>query len=531
MIDGVFIKYLVDELKELENIRINRVNTINNNEFFLSLSSKNKLLINTNSVNTHIRLTNLDLVNSPIKINFHQTLKRYLESSIITKIEQYHNDRIITIYLNHFDDLGYVIPIKLIIEFFGRNANAILVDKDDIIIDSSRRLFENSDPTLRIILPKAKYYYPVSNRINPYDNNTLLQNNEYEGVSNLLFNEITYVKNLNIIKSKVNPVLITTKINNVVKKHFYCFDLVSPPGDRKYFNTLSELLEYYFLEVKNDQSLNSEQSFINAYINKEIKKLIEKKAKLENDLLIAKDNLKLEITGNLLASNLHLVKKGDEKIIVPNYYNNNEDYEITLNPLLPPKKNLEAIFNKYQKAKRGISQINNQLEIANNDIKYYNCLLNQLKIAKVNDLYEIYQELGLKENITKKQARKNKPNITSFTTLDGINIYVGKNNVQNNYITFSIATKSDYFFHVQGVPGSHVIVKSSTLSEDLGIIAGTIAAYFSPSRNATNVCVDYTQVKNLRKVPGMKGSFVTYKSYKSIFVKPDLLFIKNNTKN
>ena len=428
--------------------------------------------------------------------------------------------------INHFDDLGYTTKLKLVFEFFGRNANIILINEDDTIIDALRRELENSDPTLRIILPKAKYYYLDSKRINPYNEKIVQNENIYEGVSSLLYNELIKNNNFNLLYSKKNPVLIKNGKKNI----FYCFDLKSLDGERLYFNTLSELLEYYYTVVKNDISLNYEQTYLNNYIIKEIKKLTEKKAKLENDLNSAKDNLKLEITGNLLASNLHLVKKGDTSITVPNYYQNNEDYVINLNPLLSPKKNLEAIFNKYQKAKRAIGQISNQIEITKNEITYYECLLDQLAISKINDLMEIYQELGLKNNKQKK-SRKTKPNITTFKTINNDIIYVGKNNIQNNYITHTLASKYDYFFHVQAVSGSHVIVKTDNLTEELKELAGMICAYFSKERNNTNVCVDYTQVRNLKKVPGMKGSFVIYTSYKSLFVKPDLNKIKEKTIN
>lgn len=528
MIDGVFIRYLVNELKQLENQRINKLNTLNVSEFYLSLSSKVKLLINTNSDNMHIRFTNLDLVNSPLKVNFHQLLKHYLESSIITSITQHSNDRIIIIHINHFDELGYIIPVKLILEFFGRNANVILVDENDYIIDCAKRLFENDDPKLRTIIPKAKYEFPENNRINPYlENIKDLNYNNYEGVSNLLFGEIEYLGNFDCLNREVNPVIIKDEKKN----HFYCFDLTYLKGERLFYPTISAMLEHYFQDIKKDILVNSEQSFINSYINKEINKLTTKKSKLLNDLESAKDNLNLEKTGNILASNLHKVTKGMDRIEVEDFYNDNKLIEIPLNPLLPPKKNLENIFNKYQKAKRAIIQIENQIEITEKDILYYECLLNQLNIAKINDIYEIYSELGIRDNLVKKQAKKSKPNITTFKTLDDIVILVGKNNVQNNYITHSLASKSDYFFHVQAVPGSHVIVKASELTEDLKELGATIAACFSPSKNATNVCVDYTQVKNLKKVPGMKGSFVTYSSYKSIFVKPDINYIKNKTKN
>lgn len=529
MFDGVFTHYLIKELKILENVRINKVNGIAANEFFFTLSSRNKLLISLNSNSMHLRLTSMDLINSPIKNSFFQSLKKYLESSIINKISQYKNERIIIFEISHFDELGYIIPVRLIFEMFGRNSNVILVDINNQIIDCYRYLFDNENPSNnnRIILPKGIYIFPSSDKINPFDdNNTLDCNlNIYQGISNLLYEQLVNDSSLNRINGPINP----TIIKSTKKYHYYCFDLPYIDGERLTFSSLSEMLEYYYTNIKNEVSLNTEQIYVDNYINKEIGKIKEKIRKQNEELKKAYDHLVYQEIGNLLASNLHLVKKGDKNIIVDDFYHQNEKKEIILDPLLSPKRNLENIFNKYQKAKRAIDQITNQIEISKNDLKYYECLLNQLSIAKANDIVEILKELNLKQNCTKNKVKKQKPNITIYKTKNDDIIYVGKNNTQNNYITHTLASSNDYFFHVQAVPGSHVIVKTKHLSDELKNLAATIAAYYSTNRNNTNVCVDYTPVKNIKKVPGMKGSFVIYTTYQSIFVKPDLDYIKQKT--
>ena len=142
---------------------------------------------------------------------------------------------------------------------------------------------------------------------------------------------------------------------------------------------------------------------------------------------------------------------------------------------------------------------------------------------------EIYQELNIKQSSNNR--KQSKPNYLVYHSLNGDTILVGKNNVQNNYITHKLANKDDYFFHVQNIPGSHTILKTKELTPDNIKLAATIAAYYSKYTNSTNVCVDYTLIKFVRKVPGINGSFVTYKNQKSIFVKPDFNFIKDNTKN
>lgn len=529
MFDGVFTHYLIKELKCLENVRINKVNGISSNEFFLTLSSRNKLFISLNSNSMHLRITNMDFINSPIKNSFFQSLKKYLESSIINKIIQYNNERIIIFEISHFDELGYIIPIKLIFEMFGRNSNIILINKNNQIIDCFRYLFDNETLTKddRIILPKGTYTYPITDRINPFEINSILNCdlNIYQGVSNLLYTQLVTDSSLNRINSPLNPIII----KSTKKYYFYCFDLPYIDGERQSFNSLSSMLEYFYTNVKHEVSLNTEQVFVNNFINKEIIKTKEKIRKQKDELEKAYKQLDYQEIGNLLASNLHLVQKGAKNIIVDDFYHQGEKKEISLDPLLSPKKNLENIFNKYQKAKRAINQITNQIEISENDLKYFECLLNQLSIAKANDIVEILKELNLKQNVTKNKVKKQKPNITIYKTKDNDIIYVGKNNTQNNYITHTLASNNDYFFHVQAVPGSHVIVKTENLTEELKTVAATIAAYYSTSRNNTNVCVDYTPINNIKKVPGMKGSFVIYSTYQSLFVKPDLDYIKEKT--
>lgn len=529
MLDGIFIHYLTNELQKIKNLRINKVNCINESDYFLILQNKQKLFFSLNSNNQHIRLTNIDLVNTSKIINFHKFLKKYFESSIITSISQYQNDRILIISCLSSDELGYKNEYKMIFEFFGRNSNLIITDKDYIILDAYKRMLPTESKVThddRVILPKGLYSFPKTYRINPFEilNSTNLEENIFQGISNLCFGEIVYKNSLDVINKQTPPTLIKGKKNN-----FYCFDLNYIEGERIYFDSLSSLLEYYFLEIKNENNKNNEQLFLQNHIKKEIDKINLKISKQQNELLVAEKNLEFEKLGNLLSCNLHLINKGDSSVSVIDFYNDNKNLIIELDPTLSPKKNLDNFFTKYNKAKRAMSFINEQINNSNKEKEYLNCLLNQLEISKVNDLKEIYDELGIKKE--QNNRRSYKPNYLTFYDNFGNTILVGKNNTQNEYITHKLANKDDYFFHVQNIPGSHTIVKTKNLTKELIELAGTIAAYYSSYRNATNVCVDYTLIKFVKKVPGMKGSFVTYKKQKSIFVKPNLEYIKKNTIN
>lgn len=529
MLDGVFIHHLTDELKKIINLRINKVNCINESDYFFLLQNKQKLFFSLNSNSQHIRLTNVDLVNTSKIINFHKFLKKYFESSIIIDIKQYQNDRIIIISCVNSDDLGYKNEYKMIFEFFGRNCNLIITDKDFIILDAYKRMLPTESFVAhddRVILPKSLYTFPKTNKINPFENLNYsdIDENIFQGVSCLCFGEITSYNNLNIINRETKPTLIKEKKNN-----FYCFDLEYLEGIRINFDSLSGLLEHYFSEIKNESNKNNEQLFLQNYIKKEIEKINHKISKQKNELLVANHSLEYEKLGNLLSCNLHLINKGDTSVTVIDFYNDNKPLVIELDPTLSAKKNLDNFFIKYNKAKRAISFINTQIDISKKEIEYLQCLLNQLEISKVNDIKEMYDELGLKKE--QNNRRSYKPSYLTFHDNYGNTILVGKNNTQNEYITHKLANKEDYFFHVQNIPGSHTIVKTKELTNELVELAGTIAAYYSSYRNATNVCVDYTLIKYVKKVPGMKGSFVTYKNQKSIFVKPSIEYIKKNTIN
>lgn len=525
-IDGVFLHYLIKEIKPtIENVRINKVLFINNDSFVFILGNKKELYISVNSNSSHFRLSKSDYFSSNKPTNFFNILKGKLESSVINEITQIQNDRICKLNITSYDDLGYQDKLNLYFELYGRNSNLILTDENDNIIDAYKRNMPTEDEK-RIILPKYKYFPQLTEKINPFLYDRCEENNVFEGVSQLLFSEITFHKNLSVINQPIKPTIF--KVNN--KAIFYCFDLKHLECDNKtYFNTLSEMLEYYFLELKQSTSLNNEQMFIDNYLKKEIAKLKVKLSKQEVELNEAKNNLIYQKYGDLLSSNLYLIKKGDTKIIVNDYYNNNEKIQISLNPLLTANKNLEQIYNKYKKAKRTIAHLTEQIPLTKKDIDYYECLTEQLSISKSLDIKEIYEELNIKRG-NQKNKKNSKPNITVYTDLLGNTIFVGKNNIQNNYLTHTLANKNDYFFHVQGTSGSHTILRCDELTNEAIETASLIAAYFSKNRLSSGVAVDYTLVKNIKKVPGTKGSFVTYSNYKTAFATPSLEEIKKRTK-
>ena len=207
------------------------------------------------------------------------------------------------------------------------------------------------------------------------------------------------------------------------------------------------------------------------------------------------------------------------------YENNNEEITLQLNPNLSPSENVNAYFNKIKKNKRTIINLSKTIEQTKKDINYYEESIFFLSYSKLSDLKEIMIEFGLKKAPVKNQ----KPRISRYIDNDGNTYYFGKNNIQNNYLTHTLASKSDYFFHVKNIPGSHVILRGE-LNDKTIRIASNIASIYSKASNSIHVCVDYTQVKWVKKVNGQNGSFVTYTHEKMYFSDPNIEELNNECK-
>lgn len=527
IIDGIFLHHLVSELEEqITNTRINKLIQIDNVSFLFFLQGKKKLYINVQPEICHLRLTNNEYIPSSKTSSFFLLLKKHFESNLIKKIFQFENDRIVTIEVESSDDLGFKNTYFLIIELFGRNANIFILDKNYVILDCLKKSYVLEDNVNRILVPKMKYTYPAQEKINPFKTEEIFEVNNYQGMSNLTFAEVIYRSRIDFLKKEVKPVLA----KSAKKSYISSFSLTHLNVEEVVYSSFSNLLEEYYIYLLNVSTQNNDQKLLETYIKKEITKIYKKLDKQEKEKQDAIKNLELERIGNLLSANLFKVPKNTDRVVVEDFYNNNELVTINLDPKLSPAKNLENIFNRYKKAKRSINLIEEQIVASKAELEYYLTLQEQVKIGKHQEIKEILEELNLLDKKEKQnRKRKQKIEIESFTDKDGNKIWVGKNNLQNNYLTHEFALKTDYFFHVKGAPGSHTILRANKLTDEVIILAAMIASYYSKNRNSSNVAVDYTLVKNVKKVPRMKGSFVTYTNYKSVFVTPDIEYIKKHT--
>ena len=322
---------------------------------------------------------------------------------------------------------------------------------------------------------------------------------------------------LEMSNKEVNP---TMSLNN--KTDYYYFDVFK--NNTRYYKSLSELIDNYYLEASSIERVKQVYKYLHNFSKQELKRKKHKIEKLHQDLDKAHNNDIYRIKGDILITNQYQISKGEANF--KGYsYELEKDIEVELNRLLDPIQNANKYYIKYKKLKKAVDYINEQVKITKNVILYLEQVIAQIEgTYSLPDLLEIQDELKDNGFLKKRKqiSKKKKPNYDTYYDEDGVMILVGKNNLQNNYLTHKYAKKDYWWFHTKEQTGSHVIVASNDeLSETTIRTAANLSAYFSKSRLSSSVPIDYTQVKNIKKVPGMLGSYVTYTNQKTIYIDPD----------
>ena len=535
--DGIFVHHLTHELNSmLCGGKINKIIEPSNLDIILQIRSKNidgkilnyQLLISSSLDMPRVYITNKKYTSLDIPKNFCMVLRKYIERGIITDISQYQNDRLILIKILSNNELGDSNNFTLAIELMGRNSNVILLNKDGVIIDAMRKLPPNEDVT-RLIIPHAIYQYPTSDsNINPF---SLTNEDSYdESLLQGVCKQVRFtIKNQNIsiinyLKNNINPT-----IYKLDKKHdFYLLPLEGYDIVENNFTTISEMLDTYYNEYK--QIYTDKAKALKKVVKNKITHFVTKLDNLEKDLEEANKNLIYNKLGILLQANLYKVTKGMKQVTVEDFIDNNSSIEISLDETLDPGKNLKRIFQKGKKAKNAIDMVQIQIDLTNKEITYLDSIFSQIDFASQQDLDEIRDELVKNKYLKQQKSQKpknKKINITKYYINDNM-ILVGKNNIQNDYITHHLSKSYDWWFHVKDAPGSHVVFKMPspdyTLTEQDIRYCANLAASFSKASTSSSVPVDYLQIKYIKKIPGVKGCEVTYTNQKTIYIDPDIKF-------
>ncbi|WML56837.1 NFACT RNA binding domain-containing protein [Neobacillus sp. PS2-9] len=567
--DGLFTKAMVAELvRSLKGGRINKVHQPYKNEVILTIRANGvnqKLLLSAHPSYARVQLTNEAYENPSEPPMFCMLLRKHIEGYILEDLYQVETDRMIIFEIKGRNEIGDISYKQLIIEIMGRHSNIVLVDKTrNVILDSIKHV-SFAVNSHRAILPGQPYVYPPEqNKVNPFTavEEDVLQKVDFNsgridrqlvehfaGTSPLFAKEVLFQSGLanrttvpstftRLIESIASDHISPSITSSGGKESFYLFPLEHLNGETKSYPTLSEMLDrFYFGKAERDR-VKQQGNDIERFITNEKEKNEKKIEKLKNTLQDAERADQFQRYGELLTANLYAAKKGMNEIEVVNYYDEHgSTIAIALDPRKSPSENAQKYFSKYQKAKNAVTIVTEQIEKAQEEVMYFDNLLQQVIAASPKDLQEIREELvegGYVRDRKKRNGKKiqnAKPVLDHFVSSDGTDIIVGKNNKQNDYLTNKLAARDEIWLHTKDIPGSHVVIRSKEPSDETIREAAVLAAYYSKARNSSSVPVDFTKVRYVKKPSGAKPGFVIYDNQQTVYVTPDEEMVLKLKKN
>ena len=538
--DGFFLHHMVEELRtELLNGRIQKINQPFDQELVLQIRSNRKshrLLLSAHPVFGRIQLTESTFENPAQPSTFIMVLRKYLQGAVIESIEQIENDRIVEITVSNKNEIGDHIQATLIIEIMGKHSNILLVDKSSHKILEVIKHIGFSQNSYRTLLPGATYIAPPSTEaLNPFmvkDEKLfeILQTQELTA-KNLqnLFQGLGRDTATELERQLLNDKLATFRnfFGQETKpcltdKSFSCVPFSSKTAEN--FDSLSQLLDIYYKDKAERDRVKQQASELIRRVENELQKNRQKLKKQEKELLATENAEEFRQKGELLTTFLHQVPNDQDQVILENYYTN-RPITIALDKALTPNQNAQRYFKRYQKLKEAVKYLTDLIEETKATILYLESVETVLNQAGLDEIAEIREELIQTGFIRRRQREKiqkrQKPE--QYLASDGKTIiFVGRNNLQNEELTFKMARKEELWFHAKDIPGSHVVISGNlNPTDEVKTDAAELAAYFSKGRLSNLVQVDMIEVKKLNKPTGGKPGFVTYTGQKTLRVTPD----------
>ena len=538
--DGFFLHHMVEELRrELVNGRIQKINQPFEQELVLQIRSNrqsHRLLLSAHPVFGRIQLTQTTFENPAQPSTFIMVLRKYLQGALIESIEQIENDRIVEITVSNKNDIGDHIQATLIIEIMGKHSNILLVDKSSHKILEVIKHIGFSQNSYRTLLPGATYIAPPSTEtLNPF----MVKD---EKLFEILQTQETTAKNLQSLfqglgrdtANELENILITEKLSTfrnffnqetkpcLTETSFSSVPFANQVGEP--FTSLSDLLDTYYKDKAERDRVKQQASELIRRVENELQKNRHKLKKQEKELLATDNAEEFRQKGELLTTFLHQVPNDQDQVILDNYYTN-QPIMIALDKALTPNQNAQRYFKRYQKLKEAVKYLTDLIEETKATILYLESVETVLNQAGLEEIAEIREELIQTGFIRRRQREKiqkrKKPE--QYLASDGKTIiYVGRNNLQNEELTFKMARKEELWFHAKDIPGSHVVISGNLdPSDEVKTDAAELAAYFSQGRLSNLVQVDMIEVKKLNKPTGGKPGFVTYTGQKTLRVTPD----------
>ncbi|TDM07316.1 Rqc2 family fibronectin-binding protein [Macrococcus lamae] len=541
--DGLFTGKMIAELDFLKSGRINRVTQPDNQTIILTVRAmrKNQQLIISGHPNfARFHITEKKYSNPFEPPMFLRVLRKHLEGGILKNFTQLGNDRIIVIDFDNTDEIGDPVQRKLIIELMGKHSNVILTDSDLKILESMKHLTPNTNAA-RTIMPGFTYEEPpTAKKHNPFELATvtpLLTSdmplkkqllNQLEGFSPLAIDEMLALDSdideaFQLFKTHMNTVQPVYYAHGA--KEFFYFMLLETLGTpEKTFSTLSELLDDYYNERGERERIKSRSIDLSRHISQLLQKDEKKLAKLIHELEEAEQMDDIQLYGELITANMYQLKAGLSEFDALNYYTN-KTITIPLNPRKSPAENAQYYYKQYNKMKTRKVHALEQIAETKQEITYLETLEAQLAFISYEDIEGIREELQeqglMKKRQKTKATKKQKIQLEKYKSSDGTDILVGKNNIQNDYLTNKVARNDHTWLHTKDIPGSHVVIQSKEPSDETIIEAAVIASFYSKASQSAQVPVDFTLIKHVHKPSGARPGFVTYTDQATVYATPD----------
>mgnify|MGYP000982020913 FL=1 len=571
--DGIVTKAIASELQQLSGARIDKIFQPNKNNIILGFyfnKTNYALNICTNPSNYRIHLTTHPKKNPQVAPNFCMVLRKHLIGLHIKNIITDSLERVITIEFEGFDDIDDIISKKLIIELMGKHCNVVLLDDENIIIDSLKHI--NNENTLRTIMPHIKYTYPTTQKrnflectdfeefiknVDIKDFTTFVDSfsNIYNGISKKFINQI--INKLNIttlttdtakeIYTYINKIIANTdslnlnfeidNSNNNSKNDYF---LIVQDND-ELFNLNFFIDDFYYDKETNEEFINYRNSILKLILN-ELKKYKKRLFNINNKLQNCENMDIYKVYGELLTANLYRIKDENiSSIELENYYENNNLTSIPLDIKYTPSINAKRYFKKYNKLKNELKIVTIQKEETQRELSYIESIVYELEASStIEEIASIFEEISenviFKDKISYKNKNNSKIKKSKLTknknisfnplkyTIDGYTLLVGRNNKGNDYLTLKYAKKTDLWFHTKDIHGSHAILllNNKTPDTDILIKCAQITAYHSKARNSSNVPVDFCEAKYVKKPNGAKPGMVIYTNNQTLNVNPKI---------
>ncbi|WP_339282397.1 NFACT RNA binding domain-containing protein [Oceanobacillus sp. FSL K6-3682] len=553
--DGIVTRAVTEELAaKLERGKINKIYQPSETEIVMTVRSQSinhSLLFSVHPTYARFHITNDSYTNPKEPPMFCMVLRKHLAGSVIERIEQKGMERIVTFTIRTRNEIGDISYKQLIMELMGKHSNLILVDQEKGHIIDSLKHVSLSQNRHRTILPGQTYQLPPDQHkfsILDTDSASIVRKLDFnagkmdkqllgllEGFSPFVTKKMIESVNLGSNQDYENMLSHVQKqlqgnnyqpaIYQEPKEDFHVLAFPDEKADTV-FEEVNTMLDAFYSGKAERDRVKQQAKDLYRFIKNEQDKNVRKLKKHRQTVEKSERADHYQKMGELLTAHMHLVKPNQKEISVVDYYDpDQQEITIPLNPNKSPSTNAQNYFKTYQKLKNSRKIMETEIKRTNEEIAYFDQLLQQLDVASTDDIEEIREELReegylRKQRSSKKAKKPQKPAPETYQSSDGITILVGKNNKQNEYATMRLAHRDDVWLHTKDIPGSHVIIRDKEPSEKTLEEAAILAAYFSKSQQSSSVPVDYTLIRHVKKPNGSKPGYVTYDNQKTLFVTP-----------